>query len=69
VSHDAPTTPQFKANARAALADANLQAALRGTGSNFVARRAQARAALPEFDALRDHARDIKDHVLANLDL
>jgi L-lactate dehydrogenase complex protein LldF len=69
VSHDAPTTPQFKANARAALADANLQAALRGTGSNFVARRAAARAALPEFDALRDHARDIKDHVLANLDL
>jgi L-lactate dehydrogenase complex protein LldF len=69
VSQHAPTTPQFKANARAALADRNLQAALRGTGGNFVARRTRARAELPEFDALRDRARDIKDHVLANLDL
>jgi L-lactate dehydrogenase complex protein LldF len=63
------TTPAFKANARAALDNANLQSALRGSRGNFVAKRAMAREALPEFDELRDRARDLKDHVLANLDL
>lgn len=63
------TTPAFKANARAALGDANLQAALRGSRGNFVLKRAMARAALPEFDALRDRGQALKDHVLANLDL
>ena len=64
-----PTTPQFKANARAAMANVNLQSALRGTRGNFVGKRAAARAALPEFDALRDRARDLKNAVLADLDL
>jgi L-lactate dehydrogenase complex protein LldF len=64
-----PTTPAFAANARDALANANLQAALRGSRGNFVAKRAKARAALPEFDALRDRAAAMKDEVLANLDL
>jgi L-lactate dehydrogenase complex protein LldF len=64
-----PTTPQFKANARAAMANPNLQTALRGSRGNFVLKRARARAALPEFDALRDRARALKDEVLANLDL
>ena len=63
------TTPAFKANARAALANANLQSALRGSRGNFVDKRAKARDGLPEFDALRDRGRDLKDHVLANLDL
>jgi L-lactate dehydrogenase complex protein LldF len=63
------TTPAFKANARAALNNTNLQSALRGSRGNFVSKRAVAREALPEFDALRDRARDLKDHVLANLDL
>ena len=36
---------------------------------NFMSRRADAVARLPEFDALRDSARDIKDHTLAHLDL
>lgn len=66
--HEA-TTPAFKANARAALHDPNLQKALRGSRGNFVAKRAAARERLPEFDALRDRARDIKNHALANLDL
>ncbi len=65
----APTTPAFKANARAALADPNLQAALRGSRGNFVLKRSKARDALPEFDALRDRARDLKNAVLADLDL
>ncbi len=64
-----PTTPQFKANAHAALEDVNLQTALRGSRGNFVMKRAAAREALPEFDALRDRARDIKNHVLGHLDL
>jgi len=64
-----PTTPAFKANALRALGNENLQSALRGTRGNFVTKRAKAREALPEFDALRDRARDMKDHTLAHLDL
>ena len=64
-----PTTPAFKANARRALDDENLQLALRGGRNGFVSKRAAARDKLPEFDDLRDQARDIKNHVLANLDL
>lgn len=64
-----PTTRRFSDNAAEALADANIQHAMRSTGSGFVGKRASARAALPEFDALRDAARDMKNHVLGNLDL
>ena len=46
-----------------------MQYALTETGPRFIAKRAKAREALPEFDALRDEARDIKDHVLAHLDI
>ena len=65
----APTTPAFKANAHAALGDANLQSALRGARGNFVLKRAKAKAGLPEFDLLRDRAREIKNAVIADLDL
>jgi L-lactate dehydrogenase complex protein LldF len=64
----AVTSPAFKDNARHALADAQLQKAL-GGGLGFTERRRIAAAALPEFDALRDAARDIKNHTLAHLDL
>ncbi|RED18623.1 lactate utilization protein B [Pontivivens insulae] len=69
MSLDNPTTPQFKANARQALANENLQSALRGARNGFVNGRAAARAKLgpDEFDALRDAGRDLKNHVLANL--
>ncbi len=63
------TSPAFKDNARAALADAQLQKALGNVRSGFIEKRRRAVEALPEFDALRDRARDIKDHTLANLDL
>src|SRR5262247_916374 len=63
------TSPQFKENARAALADAPLQQALKFVEVNFIARRREAADRLPEFDALRDAARDIKNHTLAHLDL
>ena len=45
-----------------------LQKALARSGPSFIARRAAAVAALPEFEQLRDIARDIKNHTLANLD-
>ena len=62
------TSPAFKDNARRALADAGLQKALQFSKPQFMARRSAAVAALPEFEELRDTARDIKNHTLANLD-
>jgi L-lactate dehydrogenase complex protein LldF len=63
------TSPQFKDNARRALADPELQSALAKVKRGFIDKRAAAAARLPEFEALRDSARDIKDHTLAHLDL
>jgi len=63
------TSPAFKANAKAALADTELQKALALVEVNFIVRRRAAADQLPEFEALRDEARDIKDHALAHLDL
>ena len=64
----AVTTPLFKANVHEALHDARLQRAM-DHASNFAPRRFAAAARLPEFEALRDNARDIKNHTLAHLDL
>ena len=59
----------FEANARAGLADENLQRALAMmTQSGFPLRRRDAVARLPEFEALRDIGREIKEHTLAHLD-
>jgi len=63
-----PTTQAFKQNAREALENTNLQAALRGSRTGFTNKRAAALARLPEFEALRDQARAMKNHTLANLD-
>ena len=63
-----PTSASFKQNAHEALRDAGLQKALARSGSSFIARRAAAVAALPEFETLRDTARDIKNHTIAHLD-
>lgn len=63
-------TPQnFPASAREAIADRELQRALGNVPTGFIAKRRKARAALPEFDQLRDEARAIKEHALAHLDL
>jgi L-lactate dehydrogenase complex protein LldF len=62
------TSSHFKDNVHDALTDARLQSAL-PHARNFIATRAAAVARLPEFDALRDSARAIKDHTLAHLDL
>jgi L-lactate dehydrogenase complex protein LldF len=63
------TSPFFKDNARRALADAPLQSALAKVKRGFIDKRAAAAERLPEFEELRDSARDIKDHTLAHLDL
>ncbi len=63
------TSPAFKENARGALADAQLQQALGNVRSGFIDKRRRAIDALPEFDALRDSAKSIKDHTLEHLDL
>ena len=62
------TSAAFESNARAALEDGQLQRALANLKHGFVQRRLDAAARLPEFEALRDQARTIKDHTLANLD-
>ncbi|MGD0641503.1 MAG: LutB/LldF family L-lactate oxidation iron-sulfur protein [Roseiarcus sp.] len=64
----AATTPRFKDNVHEALHDQRLQKAL-VHAHNFIGRRASAAERLPEFEALRDSARAIKDHTLAHLDL
>jgi L-lactate dehydrogenase complex protein LldF len=63
------TSLNFKENAARALHDPQLQRALGNVKAGFMVKRAQARAALPEFDALRGVAQDIKNHVLEHLDI
>ncbi|MBI4183989.1 MAG: lactate utilization protein [Proteobacteria bacterium] len=63
-----PTSHAFKAEAERGLFDAALQRALGKARGTFLDRRRQAIARLPEFEALREIARGIKDHTLANLD-
>ena len=60
---------RFPENARRAIADPALQAVLERVPSGFIGKRADARRALPEFESIRDAARDMKDHTLAHLDL
>jgi L-lactate dehydrogenase complex protein LldF len=63
------TTHTFKSNVAGALQNKNLQQTLAKLPSGLSVRRREAVERLPEFDALRDQARDIKNHTLANLDL
>ena len=63
------TSPAFKENAQQALTDPQLQRAMGHVRAGFIDKRAKAVSALPEFEALRDAARDIKNHTLDHLDL
>jgi len=59
----------FKQRASIALKDVTLQASLgKLTREGLVVRRAKAVSEFPEFEALREEGRRIKDHVLAHLD-
>jgi L-lactate dehydrogenase complex protein LldF len=62
------TSRTFEANARKGLADDNLQRALALMRSGFPQRRRLAVERLPEFEALREIAKSIKDHTLEHLD-
>src|SRR5499425_1872659 len=62
------TSRNFEANARAGLANDNLQRALALMGSGFPERRRLAVDRLSEFEALREVAKSIKDHTLEHLD-
>ncbi len=64
-----PTSLAFKDNVKRALGDETLQRALAMAKGGFQKKRADAAAGLPEFDALRDAAKTLKDHTLAHLDL
>ncbi|WP_373508968.1 LutB/LldF family L-lactate oxidation iron-sulfur protein, partial [Thiocapsa sp.] len=59
---------EFQARAVAALHDASLQQALDKARDGFVPRRAAQVAELSEFEALREAAKMLKDHVLDHLD-
>src|SRR5258708_13340360 len=63
-----PTSHLFPANVRVGLADPVLQRALGLARTGFPLRRQQAIERLPEFEALREEGRQIKDHTLAHLD-
>ncbi|MCP3053820.1 LutB/LldF family L-lactate oxidation iron-sulfur protein [Aurantimonas marianensis] len=63
------TSQTFKANSVKALADVELQRALGNVERGFIDKRQKAVDALPEFEALRDKAREIKNHTLKHLDL
>ena len=62
------TSPQFKANARAALKDTTLRQALGLARVGFSEKRRAAVERLPEFEGLRDEAKALKEHTLAHLD-
>ena len=64
----AVTSHGFKAAARRAIADENLRQALAFFESGFAQARIDAVGRLPEFERLRQRSREIKDHVLDNLD-
>lgn len=63
-----PVSAEFKQRANTALADAQLRIALDRAKSGFMENRRAAADALPEFEALREVARDLKEHTLAHLD-
>jgi L-lactate dehydrogenase complex protein LldF len=63
------TSLAFKDNARRAMADRTLQQALGLAQAGFQLKRRAAADRLPEFEQLRDQAKQIKDHTLAHLDL
>ncbi len=62
------TAWRFPENAREALLDPGLRLALERARAGFVGNRQAAVHALPEFEALRQAARELKEHTLTHLD-
>lgn len=63
------STGDFSRDAKRALDDDQLQAVLARFGDGFPKNRLESISRLPEFEALRDEGKAIKDHVLDNLDV
>ncbi|MCP5092204.1 MAG: lactate utilization protein, partial [Gammaproteobacteria bacterium] len=63
-----PHSHNFKKNAARAAGDEQLKQALARAQDGFVGKRAIAVDDLPEFEALREQGKTIRNHVLANLD-
>jgi len=61
-SHD------FKRNAASAVFDEQLQLALAKAQDGFVGKRAEVVESLPEFEQLREQGKNLRNHVLSNLD-
>lgn len=69
MSQQPPSCNDFQRGAKKALDDKRLQAQLARTlKDGFQHKRLKAKERLPEYDELRDKARDIKNHTLENLD-
>ncbi len=64
-----PTSHTFKDNAAKAIQDGGVPRALKNVRQNFIDKRVKAVEALPEFEALRESAKEIKNHTLEHLDL
>src|ERR1700724_3567286 len=62
------TSHAFKDNVGTALGDATLQTALGMAKTGFPLKRLHAIERLPEFEALREEGKRIKNHTLAHLD-
>ncbi len=62
------TSHTFKQNAAEALKDAPLQDALGNLKVGFIKKRLNAIELVPEWQRIRDEAREMKNHVLENLD-
>ena len=62
------TSHDFIARAQKGLVDNDLQDALARFRTGFSVKRSEAAARLPEFEALRDKAVEIKNHTLEHLD-
>ena len=64
-----PRTKEFNRGAAAAIADPKIQRSLLGLYDGFHRSREVAASETPDWEALRDRARDVKTHTIANLDL
>ena len=62
------TSTAFKENAAGAMQDPGLQKALGYAAPHFIKRRQAVVDRLPEFEALREEAKNIKNHAIAHLD-
>ena len=61
-------SPDFKNSSKKALDNPGLQKALGNLRDGFPVKRANAVQRMPEFEQLRNEGRDLKNHVIANLD-